>query len=269
LIGTGLAPPTRGFHAMMRDEYNRLVQEGTQFFEKQQYDLALLNFELALEKSYLLGSDKDSLIVNEYLGKIYDLLKDRDHAIQYYKNNLDLYEDMQNRKGVASTMNKIGQLYFLKGDMNAAMNYHMKSMEMCRDLEDKEGEAIALKNIGMIHSKLGNHVLALRAHTASLDLKRKTGDRRGEALSLYYMGQSEADSGNFDEARENYEKALTIFKNMGLKEDIKKVDRELEELEDMEDEYESDMEIGKSLSKKADTKLTNKFRADDFIPRIK
>ncbi len=252
---------------MMRDEFNRLVNEGKQFFEKQQYDLALLKLELALEKSYQLGSDKDALVVNDYLGRIYDLLKDRDHAIQYYKNNVDLYEDMHDRKSLALTMNKIGQLLFLKGDLNAAMNYHMKSLEICKDLDDREGEAIALRNIGMIHTKLGNHVLALRAHTASLDLKRKMGDRRGEALSLYYIGQSEADEGNFDEARENFEKALEIFKNMGLKEDVKKVERELEEVDVMEDEYEEDMKIGSSLTKRADSKVTNKFRSDDFIPR--
>nr|MDO8113972.1 tetratricopeptide repeat protein [Candidatus Sigynarchaeota archaeon] len=254
---------------MMRDEFDRLVTEGKQLFEKQQYETALLRFELALEKSFLLGSDKDAIVVNEYLGKIYDLTKKPDNAIQYYKNNLDLYQDMHDQKGAASCLNKIGQLFFAKGDFNAALNYHMKSIEICKELDDKEGEAIALKNIGMIHTKLGNHVLALRAHTASLDLKRKIGDRRGEALSLYYMGQSEADAGVFDKARDNFEKALEIFQNMGLKDDVKKVQRELEELDGMEDEYEEDMEIGEKIVKRADTKLTNKFRADDFIPRKK
>lgn len=254
---------------MILEDFNRLLKEGKEFFENQQYEIALLRFELALEKSYLLGSDKDALVVNEFLGKIYDVLKDHDHAIQYYKNNLDLYQDMHDQKGTASCLNKIGQLYFAKGDYDASLNFHMKSIEASKEIDDKEGEAVALKNIGMIHSKLGNHVLALRALTASLDLKRKLGDRRGEALSLYYMGQSEADEGEFDNARDDFEKALEIFKNMGLKEDIKKVQRELEELDVMEEEYEEDMEIGNKIVKKADAKLTNKFRADDFIPRKK
>lgn len=253
----------------MSKEFNDLLSEGKQLFEQQQYETALLRFELALEKSYFLGSDKDALVVNEYLGKIYDALKDQDHAIQYYQNNLELYQDMHDLKGTAMCYNKIGQLFSAKGDFESALNNHMKCIEIAKETEDKETESIALKNIGMIHTRLGNHVLALRALTASLDIKRKLGDRRGEALSLYYMGQSEADAGEFDNARDDFKKAAEIFKNMGLKEDMKKVKREFDELDAMEDEYEEDMEIGESMSPKADKKLINKFRADDFIPRKK
>jgi tetratricopeptide (TPR) repeat protein len=253
----------------MSEEFNELLSEGKNLFDQQQYETALLRFELALEKSYILGSDKDSLVVNEYLGRIYDVLKEHDQAIHFYENNLELYQDMHDMKGTATCFNKIGQLFFAKGDYQAALNNHMKCMEIAKETDDRETEAIALKNIGMIHTKLGNHVLALRALTASLDIKRKLGDRRGEALSLYYMGQSEADAGNFDKARENFKQAAEIFKNMGLKEDVKKVKRELDELDVMEDEYDEDMEIGESMAPKADKMLVNKFRADDFVPRKK
>ncbi len=113
----------------------------------------------------------------------------------------------------------------------------------------------------MIHTKLGNHVLALRAHTASLDLQRKLGDRRGEALGLFYVGQSQVDSGDYETAKGNLENALGIFNNLGLKDDAKKVQLELDELAALEAELDVELDV----SSRFKGKLRNKFIADDFI----
>ena len=248
----------------MKDDYEELLNQGKKHLEKKEYQDAILKLELALEKSFLMGSDRDAIIVNEYLGKTYAELKDHDRAIKYYKDNLTLYEDLQDKKRTIRTLNKIGLVLMAKKDYKGALNYHMKCLEACQNENDRENEAIALKNIGMIHSQLGNHVLSLKAHTASLDIKRNLGDRRGEALGLYFIGQNKIDTGNYGAARENLEKAYKIFKNMGLKEDCEKVNIELDELDELEAEL--DLELEYTTKIRGKHKMHGgRFPADDFL----
>jgi tetratricopeptide (TPR) repeat protein len=204
-----------------------------------------------------MGSDKDTLIVKEHLGKAYAKLKKIDKAIKYYSDNLDLYRDMKDTRGVARTLNKIGLIYLAKGNLDLALNYQLQCLEACKEAGDREGEAITLKNIGKIHSRLGNHVLSLKAHTASLNIKRKLGDRRGEALSLFHLGQSKIDAGDFENARMELEKAKTIFKNMGLKKELKRVEEELEELDALEEDMDLELEYG--------LKIGGDITGEDFL----
>ncbi|MHA1792978.1 MAG: tetratricopeptide repeat protein [Promethearchaeota archaeon] len=228
---------------MIRDEFNRFLENGKKYFKDGDYQEAIINFEHALERSYMMGSDELSLIVNEYLGKAYVKMKNPEKAVKHYEDNLIVYEDMQDLKGLATTLNKLGLIYQARGDFQKAIQYHMKCIEACKNLGDKSGEATALKNLGIIHSRLGNHVLALKAHRASLEIKKVLGDRRGEALSLLYLGQSQIDAGDFENARKNLERALEIFTKMGLKDDIKRVESELEDLDALEEEFELELEI--------------------------
>lgn len=241
---------------MIRDEFQHFLEDGIKFLDQKDFQEAIRNFELALEKSYMMGSDKDSLIVNEYLGKVYHLMHNIDRAIEYYKENLTLYMDLKDAKGIMRTLNKIALILFVGRKYKEALEYHMRCLEICRNVGNKHGEAVTLKNIGMIHSRLGNHVLALKAHTASLDIKRNLGDRRGEALSLYFLGQSQIDAGKFDLARKNLQAAGKILKNLGLKADLKKVNAEIEELDKIEEEFELELEI---------THRFHNISKDDFL----
>lgn len=238
------------------EEFKELLEGGKKLLaEGNLYD-AILNFELALEKAYLMGSDRDSIVVHEYLGKTYTKLKDPERAASHYKENLEIYEDMQDYKGLASTLNKLGMIYAASGQLEQALQYHMRCLEVCKKSGDVSGEATTLKHVGLIHQRLGNHVLALKAHTASLELKRNKGDRRGEALALFYMGQNEMDAGHFEEARKYLQEARTIFKNLGLKDELRQVDDELDLLEEMEQDMEYELEYEDKIKK---------FTKDDFF----
>ncbi|MHA1682494.1 MAG: tetratricopeptide repeat protein [Promethearchaeota archaeon] len=239
---------------MIREEFETFLNDGKRFLEEMDFQEAIRRFELALEKSYMMGSDADSLIVNEFLGKAYRKMKNPEKALEYYKESLVVYEDLKDTRGVTRVLNKIALILYANGNLKESLQYHMKCLEACREGKDKKSEAIILKNIGIIHSKLGNHILALKAHTASLDIKRKLGDRRGEALSLFYLGQSQIDTGEYDKSRENLERSLKIFRRLGLKEDVEKVRAELEDLDNLQDEI--DLEID----------LDRKFHFGDFIP---
>ncbi|MHA1370531.1 MAG: tetratricopeptide repeat protein [Promethearchaeota archaeon] len=228
---------------MIREEFEQFLETGKDFLRKRDFREAIINFELALERAYMLGSDRDAMIVNEYLGKAFMESRDYKKSLEYYENNLMLHEDMQNIKGVISTLNKIGLIYAASGNYDRAIQYYLKSLEVAKENGEHEAEATVLRNLGIIYNKLGLNVLALKAHTASLNIKRKMGDRRGEAMTLLNIAQSQIDTGEYGKARENLEKALVLCNKLGLKKEKKKVQDELDLLDELEAEMDLELAV--------------------------
>ncbi|NJR25940.1 MAG: tetratricopeptide repeat protein, partial [Richelia sp. CSU_2_1] len=109
-------------------------------------------------------------------------------AIAQFEIALKLYREAGDRRREARTLNNIGLVYDLLGEKQKALEYYNQSLPLRRAVGDRHGEAITLNNIGQVYSELGEQLKALEYYSQSLPLFRVLDDAGGEASNLNNIG---------------------------------------------------------------------------------
>ncbi|MEQ9262886.1 MAG: tetratricopeptide repeat protein, partial [Owenweeksia sp.] len=74
---------------------------------------------------------------------------------------LPLIQAVGDRRGEATTLNNIGLVYDLLGEKQQALDYYNQALPLRRAVGDRGGEATTLTNIGAVYSSLGQKQQAL------------------------------------------------------------------------------------------------------------
>ena len=162
-----------------------LVQEGARFFNQKRFDLALEDFEKALESE----TSYEPRILYIYISNCYSQMGDQDLAIEWRLKALEIAED-------ASNYLNIGFLYRLKGDDDTAEKMYLKALEL-----DGEDAAIyaSLGSLYLTHDRIDEAVAMLEK---ACDIDDRSGIIHAD-LAICYAKQS-----LFDEAEDEYSLAL-------------------------------------------------------------
>lgn len=189
------------------------------------------------------------------LGVIHDTWGEPNEALSQYYRALKLFQDANNKKEVARTMDNIGMVFAANGDVPAALQQFSQSLKI-RETELKHaGEEITRSNLGYAQMLLGNYGDALNelaqaqqfsisarnqrfeaftlmrmgmVHLASkgwekalasfnqaLELQRRIEDRRGQAITLDKIGELYSLMGQPDLALNNYQQAISLWSAVG------------------------------------------------------
>ena len=108
-------------------------------------------------------------------------------------------------------INNQGVSKVIKGDYVEGMKYYKETLQLREQLEDHRGVAITLNNIGIVYERIGDLNNALEYHKRSLEIKKKLQDERGAAMSYGNIGSIYSDKEEYEKARENFQIALTKF----------------------------------------------------------
>lgn len=84
-------------------------------------------------------------------GRLYDILNQRQNALNAYSQALPLWQDLGDRSGEARTLNNIGAVYSAQGEFTKALDYFNRVLPITRDLSDPIGEARTLNNIAWVY----------------------------------------------------------------------------------------------------------------------
>ncbi len=198
-------------------EADRLLNEGFILFQQgtaESLREALEKWQAAREL-YRAARDKGNEAVTLLgMGRINDLLGEKQTALDYYNQALPLFRAVGNRLGEAATLNNIGHVYDSLGEKQTALDYYNQALPLRRAVEDRGGEAVTLNNIGGVYSDLGEKQTALDYYNQALPLFRAVGDRRGEAYTLTNMASLQRSQGELTEALVNMEKAINLTEEL-------------------------------------------------------
>ena len=123
-----------------------------------------------------------------------------------------------------------------------------KSLKIQKEIDDKSGMAYSLNNIGKIYKKQGNLPKALEYLNKSLKKRKENGDKKGVAYSLNNIGalyikiaESSATSGS---KKKNYlfalsysDSSLAISKELGFPENIRNAEGTLSKIDSARGNY--------------------------------
>ena len=153
-------------------------------------------------------------------GKILELIGKWDEAEEICNIALELSEENDKMKRIASSSSAIGILYHFRGNYEKAMECYKKQLIIAEELGDKRGISIAVGNMGLVYADQGNYEKAMECYEKLLKISEKLGDKRGISSAVGNMGLIYADQGNYEKAMMYYEKQLIIVEELGDKRGI-------------------------------------------------
>jgi tetratricopeptide (TPR) repeat protein len=141
-------------------------------------------------------------------------------AAEYYKQSLELYNELKDEAGIAMSFNNIGGIYQNEGDISRALEYYSKSLIIREKLHDEVGLAYTVNNIGDIYQRQGDGEGALKYFNRSLKIREKIGDKEGIATSLNNIGGIYDSRGELEIALKYYTRSLDLYEQIGNKQGV-------------------------------------------------
>jgi predicted ATPase/class 3 adenylate cyclase/uncharacterized protein HemY len=109
----------------------------------------------------------------------------------------------------------LGYLARQQGDYSLAKSAHEQSLSLYQEIQDKQGVAHELAALGEILWLSGDPKRAVELNNESLALHYEIGDKAGVAASLEHLGVVARDHGDYTQARELLEESLKIQRQLG------------------------------------------------------
>jgi tetratricopeptide (TPR) repeat protein len=135
---------------------------------------------------------------------------DVSNALENYHKSLKLYENINDKLGIATSLSNIGTIYYDQNDINKALDYYYKSLQLREQINDKQGIAYSLQNIGVSYNTKGDKNKALEYYLKSLKIAEELQDKYGIANSLYIIGSIYKSQNNSQKALDYFNKSLTL-----------------------------------------------------------
>ncbi|MDQ4121214.1 MAG: CHAT domain-containing protein [Acidobacteriota bacterium] len=149
------------------------------------------------------------------IGNSYKELRNYSEALNYLKQSLTLFKDIKNTGGQFEVLSSIGNLYLRKGEFQKSIQYY----EMALPLLGKtvRARAESLNAIAKDYYASGETQKALDLHNEALALSHERAQQNVSAASLFEIARIERDLRNFANARNRIEEAIQIVESIRAK----------------------------------------------------
>ncbi|MDX1636978.1 MAG: CHAT domain-containing protein [Balneolaceae bacterium] len=179
------------------------------------------------------GTDLNLAITLNNIGLTYVKLSMYDQAYEYLSRSLELSRNLENTARLATGYGNMGMVHYNLGNYDQAMVAYQNAIEYARKAGNPVKQAHVLVNLGNLYNKLGDTEKSLDYYRESLELVVEHDITSPTELSTKYknIGARLLDLGRYDEARENYRKALELRRKAG---DIREIALSLIDMAQME-----------------------------------
>ncbi len=196
-------------------EADRLLQQGIQQYNQNQFQRAINSWEQALQL-YRAGGDRagEGRALGN-LGTAYLVLGDYHRAIEFFEQHLAISQTIGNWAGEGVALGNLGNAYFSLGDYRQAIKFYEQDLAISQEIGDRLGEGTALGNLGIAYNSLGEYRRAIEFYERHLVIAQAVGDRAGEGRALGNLGSAYLGMGNYRRAIEFFEQDLAISQEIG------------------------------------------------------
>ena len=89
------------------------------------------------------------------LGNLAHRRGDYDHALDWYRKSLTIFEELGDRAGMASSYHQLGIIAYLHGDYDHALDWYRQALTIAEELGDRAGMASTIGQIGVLLTETG------------------------------------------------------------------------------------------------------------------
>ncbi len=138
-------------------------------------------------------------------------------AVKWHREALSLRRTMDDRRGIAASVNNLGVDAKDQGDYATARTFFEESLSIKRELDEPRGVALTLSNLALTAKALGDHASAGAFLEESLKTFRELGDKWGVALALNNLGTLALLRGDIDRATALHRSSLALRRELNDK----------------------------------------------------
>ena len=154
------------------------------------------------------------------LGVIAQKRGEYEEAERYYRQSLNIFEELGDKSGIANSLHNLGVIAEVQMHYEEAEHYCRQSLNIFEELGDKSGIANSLHQLGVIAQFRRDHEEAERYYRQSLNILKELRNKNGIANSLHQLGRIAGERGNYEKAECYYRQSLNISENLGDKSGI-------------------------------------------------
>ena len=151
-----------------------------------------------------------------HLGIIHWYKGDLENATDYHMKSMNVFEELNDRKGIGISLNNLGLVYWSKGDLENAREYYEKSLKIGEELENKHQISVILNNLGNVCAMKGDNTQALEYYQRALQTRKELGNKQDIALTLTNIGAANEALGNLEVASQYYQQSLEIYEELDI-----------------------------------------------------
>lgn len=178
-----------------------------------QKEEALRYYEQALNICRDLGDRKEEGKTLTNLGWVHSELGRLGQAQKYLEQALNVETGNKLERG--RTLVNLGRVYNGLGQKERARECFEEGLHIYRDAGELTGEGWTLNNLGKLYYDLGQKETAIGYFEQSLSRYRRTGNRSGAGRTLKNLGGVYSELGKKEQGLQNLDEALSILKEVG------------------------------------------------------
>ncbi|BAV97074.1 serine/threonine-protein kinase [Lysobacter enzymogenes] len=149
------------------------------------------------------------------LGIGYARLGQNDHALDQYRNAVELRRAAGNRRGLATSLRNLGNVLVLTGRFDEAARSLHQARELYAALDDRHGLAAVENELGLLAEERGDYPAALAAFRRALAAWQQAGDAAGTAQALNDIGFAHYQLGAYDDAQAYLVQSREAYAKLG------------------------------------------------------
>ncbi len=149
------------------------------------------------------------------MGIGYEFIGEYKKALELYQQSLKLRQEIGDVRGEAESIHNIGVYYYRTGDLTKALEYYDRSVPLWEETADWKALGNTLSTIGLAYSSLSENQKAISYYSEALPLQRMAADSRSEAVTLNNIAMLLVDLGDLQKALDYLKRAEEIRRDSG------------------------------------------------------
>ena len=178
------------------------------------YDLAILNYDRALNYFVEAGNQLDFFETTKLKGNVHLFRSEYAQAISHYELALSYYRKTDNVIGISRCLNNMGIIHKNRGDYVEALSVYQESVVYLDSVRDAYDISQAYINMGNLFVLLGGYDRALEFFDKALEISEQNNYLHNISLSLSNSGVLQNKIGNYDEALSLYQRSLVVSRSL-------------------------------------------------------
>lgn len=174
----------------------------------------------ALTLSVQLDNQEQKANSLHLIGLAYWRMNKPGDALRNYQEELAIWKQFGQKRGVAVCLNEMAKVQALMGDNKEALPNFQQALDTRRDIGDKAGLGDTLIDFGNFYADQGNHDLALKMYKEGLQIERDIGNESLQSICLNNIGAVYFEKGQYEDARTYYQESLQLREKANVPRDI-------------------------------------------------
>jgi tetratricopeptide (TPR) repeat protein len=191
---------------------------GVNYYMLSEADSSLKYHQKALERYRRLGDSSGIGWSRCYLGAVYVIiLNDYPKALNHLEPALQLLSRLNDRKGMARTLDMLGVAYMDLGQASKSLEQFQKAERISEELGDKAAAASSDLHMANLYSELSQNPQALDYAKKALAIFKSVDSKVGISGALGALGEIYGNTHKYIECIDYYRQAAVIDKALGQK----------------------------------------------------